>query len=92
VDFVEIQDEFARLADAEAGLTQARVTSATPLSQAQRERVQRALERKSSGRVQLALEVDPTLVGGVVAQLGDMVYDGSLRTQLRQLRASLARG
>ena len=92
VDWVEIQEEYCRLADAAAGLSRARVTSATPLSQAQRERVQRALEQKSGGRVQLALEVDPRLVGGVVAQLGDLVYDGSLRTQLRQLRASLARG
>jgi F-type H+-transporting ATPase subunit delta len=92
VDWFEIQKEFGRLADAAAGLTQARVTSATPLSQAQRERVQLALEGKSGGRVQLALEVDPTLVGGLIAQVGDLVYDGSLRTQLRQLRASLARG
>jgi F-type H+-transporting ATPase subunit delta len=92
VDWLEIQEEYCRLADAAAGLTHARVTSATPLSQVQRERVQRALEQKSGGRVQLALAVDPTLVGGVVAQVGDLVYDGSLRTQLRQLRANLARG
>ena len=59
---------------------------------AQRERLQRALEQKSGGRVQLELVIDPTLVGGAVAQVGDLVYDGSLRTQLRQLRASLARG
>ena len=92
VDWDEIEAEYERLADAAAGLTHARVTSAAPLSQAQRERLQRALESKSGGRVQLAVEVDPTLVGGVAAQLGDLVYDGSLRTQLRQLRASLARG
>jgi F-type H+-transporting ATPase subunit delta len=92
VDWLEIEKEYGRLADAAAGLTHARVTSASPLSQAQRERLQRALEGKSGGRVQLELEIDPTLVGGVVAQVGDLVYDGSLRTQLRQLRASLARG
>ena len=92
IDWFEIQEEFGRLADAAAGLTQARVVSATPLGPEQRERLQRALERKSGGRVQLALEVDASLVGGVVAQVGDLVYDGSLRTQLRQLRASLARG
>jgi len=92
VDWEEIEAEYGRLADAAAGLTQARVISAAPLSPEQLERLQHALERKSGGRVQLALEVDPTLVGGVVAQVGDLVYDGSLRTQLRQLRASLARG
>ena len=92
VDWDTIEAEYGRLADAAAGLTQARVISAAPLSPEQRERLQRALERKSGGRVQLALEVDASLVGGVVAQVGDLVYDGSLRTQLRQLRASLARG
>jgi F-type H+-transporting ATPase subunit delta len=70
----------------------ARVRSATPLSDAQRERLQRALQQKIGGRIELELEVDPSLVGGAVAQVGDLVYDGSLRTQLRQLRASLARG
>lgn len=92
VDWDEIEAEYGRLADSAAGLTHARVRSATPLSEAQRERLQRALEQKSGGRVQLEVEVDPTLVGGVVVQVGDLVYDGSLRTQLRQLRASLARG
>ena len=91
VDWGAIEAEYGRLADAAAGLTQARVRSAAPLSDAQRERLQRALERKSGGRVQLHVEIDPNLVGGAIAQLGDLVYDGSLRTQLRQLRAGLAR-
>jgi F-type H+-transporting ATPase subunit delta len=92
VDWAGIQEEYGRLADQAAGLTQARVRSASALSDAQHERLQRALGRKSGGRVELEVEVDPTLLGGAVAQLGDLVYDGSLRTQLRQLRASLARG
>ncbi len=92
VEWAHIEDEYGRLADAAAGLTHARVTSAAPLSDAQRDRLQRALEQKSGGRVELELVIDPTLVGGAVAQVGDLVYDGSLRTQLRQLRASLARG
>jgi F-type H+-transporting ATPase subunit delta len=92
VDFEAIDAEYIRLADAAAGLTLARVRSATPLSEAQRARLQRALEQKSGGRVELQLELDPSLVAGAVAQVGDLVYDGSLRTQLRQLRASLGRG
>jgi F-type H+-transporting ATPase subunit delta len=92
VDWEAIEAEYGQLADAAAGVTKARVQSATPLSEAQRERLQRALERKSGGRVVLEVEVDPALVGGAVAQVGDLVYDGSLKTQLRQLRASLARG
>jgi F-type H+-transporting ATPase subunit delta len=92
VDWAAIQAEYARLADAAAGVRQVRVRSASALSDAQRERLQRALEQKAGGRVQLEVEIDPTLLGGAVAQVGDLVYDGSLRTQLQQLRASLARG
>jgi F-type H+-transporting ATPase subunit delta len=92
VDYEAIEGEFLRLADAAAGVTQARVRSAAPLTAAQRERLQRALQQQVGGRVELALEIDPSLVAGAVAQVGDLVYDGSLSTQLRQLRASLARG
>jgi len=92
VDWAGIQEEFERLADAETGLSKARVRTASPLSPAQRERLQRALERRTGGRIELEIEIDPALVGGAVAQVGDTVFDGSLRTQLQQLRASLARG
>jgi F-type H+-transporting ATPase subunit delta len=92
VDFDTIRAEYARLADDAAGVRKARVRSAAPLSDAQRERLQRALQAKVGGRIELDVELDPALVGGAVAQVGDLVFDGSLRTQLRQLRASLARG
>jgi F-type H+-transporting ATPase subunit delta len=92
VDIESIEAEYRRLADAAAGITKARVRSAAPLSAAQRERLQRALQAQLGGRIELTLEVDPSLVAGAVAQVGDFVFDGSLSTQLRQLRASLARG
>jgi F-type H+-transporting ATPase subunit delta len=92
VDWTAIEAEYGRLADAAAGLVPVRVRSASPLDEAQRERLRRALERRSGGKVELEIEIDPTLLGGAIAQVGDLVYDGSLRTQLEQLRASLARG
>ena len=92
VEWAVIEAEYGRLADAAAGLVPVRVRSASPLGDAQRARLRRALEQKSGGRVELEVEVDPTLLGGAIAQVGDLVYDGSLRTQLEQLRASLARG
>ena len=41
--------------------------------------------------VEVSVRVDPSLLGGVIAKVGDLVFDGSLRTQLRQLRANLMR-
>ncbi len=89
VAFREIEAEFVRLADEAAGRVQARVVTAQPLSPAQRERLTRALAARAGRAVELDVKVDPELVGGLVAQLGDMVYDGSVQTQLAQLRSAL---
>ena len=89
VAFEAIEAEFVRLADEAAGRAKARVRSAQPLTAEQLARLTRALTAKAGRAVELELEVDPTLVGGLVAQLGDTVYDGSLKTQLGQLRSAL---
>ena len=90
LDFEAIRTEYELLADAEAGVTKAEVRCAAPLRDDQRERLQRALAARTGGEVQLAVQVDPSLLGGVIARVGDKIFDGSLRTQLTQLRASLA--
>jgi F-type H+-transporting ATPase subunit delta len=92
VDFDAIRGEFEALADAEAGLVKAQVTAAAPLDDAQRERLQRALAAHTGRNVELEVSVDPALIGGVVASVGNLVFDGSLRTQLSQLRDTLSRG
>jgi F-type H+-transporting ATPase subunit delta len=92
VDFDTIRAEFDQLADAAAGLVKARVTAAAPLDDAQRERLRQALAARTGRRVELDLAVDPDLIGGAVAVVGNVVFDGSLRTQLEQLRDTLSRG
>ena len=90
VDFDAIRAEYGRLADAAAGLVKARVTAAAPLDEAQRQRLQSALAGRTGRQVELDISVDPTLIGGAVAVVDNVVFDGSLRTQLAQLRESLA--
>lgn len=92
VQFEAIRDEFARLADEDAGLMTARVVSASPLDERRRDRLRRALSQRTGREVRLEVEVDPSLIGGAVAQVGDLVFDGSLRTQLSALRATLMKG
>ncbi|MAE93387.1 MAG: ATP synthase F1 subunit delta [Deltaproteobacteria bacterium] len=92
VDIDTIEEAYGELADADAGLTKALVRSASPLSDDQRARLQRALSTRAGSEVELQVEIDASLLGGVVAQIGDTVYDGSLRSQLEQLRASLSHG
>ena len=91
IDLESITTEFSRLADVAAGLTVAKVRTASPLSDEQKGRLQRALSARTGSNVTLEVEVDGDLLGGLVAQVGDTVFDGSLKTQLNQLRAGLAR-
>lgn len=92
VDLDAIREEYARLAEDAAGVTHAQVVSARPLRDDQRERLKRALSTRTGKQLEIEVSVDPDLLGGVVAKVGDTVFDGSLRTQLEQLRAGLNRG
>ena len=87
-----LAEEMRRLVDVEAGRVEARVTSARPLDAAAQDALRAALSRRVGSEVVLALEVDPTLIGGVVARVGDMLFDGSIRTQLENLGANLKKG
>jgi F-type H+-transporting ATPase subunit delta len=77
------------LLDEYAGRVRATVTSARPLDPMLETRLKAALEKQSGKTVILEKKEDPSIVGGLVTQLGDMVYDGSVRTQLQQLREEL---
>jgi F-type H+-transporting ATPase subunit delta len=92
VDFEGIREEYEHLADAAAGRAQGEVVSASPLSDEQRDRLLRALSARTGREVELDVKIDPSLLGGAIASVGTLVFDGSLRTQLNQLRASLTKG
>ena len=82
----------ARLVDEDEGLLTAKVRSASPLDAEREQRLQRALSDRTGRTVRLDVEHDPGLIGGAIATVGDLVIDGSLRTQLSQLRATLMKG
>ena len=84
-----IADTFAELADQKLGRVRAKVTSAVPLADAEAEALSRKLAAATGAQVLLERAVDPALLGGVVAQVGSLVYDGSLRAQLEALRRSM---
>ena len=77
------------LVDEHAGRVRATVTSARPLDPILETRLKTALERQSGKIVILEKREDPSIVGGLVTQLGDLVFDGSVRTQLASLREEL---
>jgi F-type H+-transporting ATPase subunit delta len=77
------------LTDAQLGRVRAEVTSAQELAPATLDRVRRSLEQRTGRKVIVKSMVDPELIGGVVARVGDLVLDGSVRTQLADLRNRL---
>jgi F-type H+-transporting ATPase subunit delta len=73
---------YQELTDAQLGRVRAVITAAKPLDPMTESEIQRALEHRTGKKVLMKSEVDPTLIGGVVARVGDLVLDGSLRTRL----------
>ena len=85
----DISRELDAMIDARAGRVTAEVTSAAPLDDKQKTRLVKTLESLSGKKVDMTVREDPALLGGLVAKLGDVVYDGSLRTQPQRIRQDL---
>lgn len=84
-----IEQAYRAQVDEIHGVTRGEVISAEPLSEDELGRVTQALSEISGKEVQVTTKVDPSLIGGIVAKVGDMVFDGTIRTQLNQLKESL---
>jgi F-type H+-transporting ATPase subunit delta len=88
-DISSIVEAFEVLLDEHLGFVRADVSSAKPLSDAQRGSLEAQLSRMAGKKAKLKFQTDPALVAGVVARIGSKVYDGSVRGQLERLRAKL---
>jgi F-type H+-transporting ATPase subunit delta len=84
-----IEKAFREEVDEIRGIKRGEVTSADPLNPDELARVTEALSKMSGKQVIVSARVDPLLIGGLVAKVGDMVFDGTIRTQLNQLKESL---
>jgi F-type H+-transporting ATPase subunit delta len=87
-----ISAEFKRLDDERLGITPAIAISAAPLEAAEVSALTSRLEQLTSGRVELDLQVDPSILGGLVVRVGDRLIDGSVRGRLERLRSRLVSG
>jgi F-type H+-transporting ATPase subunit delta len=65
------------------------VKTAFPLSEALSRKLQTGLEKMTGKRVEMTVLEDPSLLGGIVVQVGDTLYDGSIKAQLNQIRILL---
>jgi F-type H+-transporting ATPase subunit delta len=84
--------EFGRLDDERQGITHATATSAAKLTADEVRALTQRLEQFTGGRIELDVQVDPSLLGGVVVRVGDRLIDGSVRSRLERLRNQLVSG
>lgn len=87
----EIAARYQEMADAAAGRAHVVVRSAAPLSEEQRRRLEQGFSRVTGKQVTVAVEIDPSLIGGLSACVGGLVFDGSIRAQLAALEEELKR-
>lgn len=85
----EILQAFRNVAYARLGIAQVKISSASELSQAQRELLQVRFNELTRQQSELEFHLDGNLIGGLVAQIGSTVYDGSIRGRLERIREQL---
>ncbi len=85
----EINEKFSSVLEERSGVISAQITSARPLSEDVKAEMKMSLEKMTNKTVNLNFETDETLIGGVVTRLGSTVYDGSVRTQLEELKQQM---
>jgi len=85
----EIAEAFQVLVDKHNNVCQGTVVSATELSEELKGKVQATLEKLTGKKVNLSAEVDPSIIGGIIARVGDLVLDGSIKSQLTGLKESI---
>ncbi|HET8840812.1 MAG TPA: ATP synthase F1 subunit delta [Ktedonobacteraceae bacterium] len=71
---------------------EAEVITAAPMDEAQSDLVKQALERRTGKTILMQTRVDPEILGGVVARVGDQVIDGSIQQRLQTLKRQLLNG
>ena len=85
----EVIEAFRKIANARLGIVQVKVSSATELSEAERQALRARFSVLMHQQAEVEFHLDEQLIGGIVAQVGSTVFDGSLRGRLERIREQL---
>lgn len=88
--FQPIFESYLKQANERKGVLSATVTTAAPLSRQEAARLGEKLAGITGKSVSMEFQTDPDLMGGVIVRMGSTIYDGSIRTQLAEVRRRLA--
>lgn len=88
-ELADINDRFDQVLQERSGIVLAKVKTARALSEPEAAELKSNLERMTGRRVNVNFEIDRSIIGGVVTTIGSTVYDGSVKSQLEQLKEQL---
>jgi len=87
-----VSDRYLKLVDEVNNIQRARITTASSLPTATQDKIKKSLEEMTGKTILLEVEQDEDIIGGIVARVGDLTLDGSVKTQLANLKESLIKG
>jgi F-type H+-transporting ATPase subunit delta len=87
----EIRDHFEDLRLQDEGKVDAKISSAFPMDDAQRDQLVKLLSTRFKRKINATVTVDPELIGGVKVEVGDKVWDASVRGKLQSMAATLTK-
>jgi len=85
----DIAEAMQGMVDKDQNISHGSIVSAVELDTALLEKIQATLEKLTGNKVILETQVDPSIIGGILAKVGDLVLDGSIKTQLNGLKESI---
>ena len=88
----QIDMNYRKFADELSGVVRAKVRAANRLTKKRAEEIQKGLEKQTGKQVILSVEIDKSLIGGLQAEMGGKLFDGSVKTQLKRIADTLAKG
>ncbi len=93
IGFLEqIAEMYRHLADDLAGVQRARVISAVALDDRQQQAIRQSLEKQTGKTIELTVDVNPELIGGIQVEIAGRLFDASLKTQLKRIEDTLKKG
>ena len=87
-----VYEQFRREMNERNGLIVAEVTTAAEVGAAEQAKLGRTLEQMTGKQVEFKFKTDASLIGGLVTRIGSIVYDGSVRSQLQEIKERLKQG
>jgi len=88
----QIDLNYRKFADELSGVVRAKIKSANKLTKKRADEIRKGLEKQTGKQVVLSAEIDKSLIGGLQAEMGGKLFDGSVKTQLKRIADTLAKG